>query len=69
MALDKIRLKNEIKSTLTEMRTREVNADDEYAQRIADAIDTYVRDAVIIYTGGLATTSGAVTGTFTGNLE
>ena len=69
MALDKIRLKNEIKDTLTEMRTREVNADDEYAERIADAIDTYVRDAVIIYTGGLATTSGAVTGTFTGNLE
>lgn len=69
MALDKIRLKNDIKQILVDMRSRTENADDEYADRMATSIDTYVRDAVIVYTGGLVTPDAPVTGTFNGNLN
>jgi len=35
----------------------------------ANAIDTYVRNAIINYTSGLVTGTGPVTGIFTGNLQ
>ena len=54
---------------MQDMRERTENADEEYAQRLSDAIDSYVKQAEIIYTAGLTAPNGAVTGTFEGNLQ
>ncbi|WP_286443227.1 MULTISPECIES: hypothetical protein [unclassified Myroides] len=51
------------------MRTRTKNADEEFAERLTDAIDNYVKSATIIYEGGLAAPNGPVTGMFNGKLE
>ena len=69
MALDKQGLKDEILQIMEDMRTREENADVEFATRLSDAIDTYVKTAAIVYTTGLTAPQGPVTGTFEGSLE
>jgi len=69
MALDKDVLKNDIKELLTDMLTREDTSIQEYAERLSTAIDDYVKQATIIYTSGLAAPSGAITGTFQGQLQ
>ena len=68
MPLNKVNLKNNIKSLMTEMRTRTEVSDDEFATRLSDAIDVYVKEATIIYTAGLVAPNGAVTGVFNGEL-
>lgn len=65
MALNKTALKNEIKSLLDDMKTREQDSTEEFATRLSNAIDDYVKDLEIGYTTGLIAPSGAVTGTFT----
>lgn len=70
MALNKTFLKNEIKSIMQDMLTREETSIEEFAERLSDGIDAYVKQADIIYTTGLTSaTGGVVTGTFEGNLE
>ena len=71
MALDKDTLKQGIKELVIDMATREENSFEEFADRLADAIDEYVKTATINYISGLVSPSGggAVTGTFVGNLE
>lgn len=69
MALDKSKLKGDIKDILADMIKRENNSFDEFANRLADAIDVYVKDAEIIYTGGLTASSYPVVGTFEGKLQ
>lgn len=69
MALNKNDLKEDIIEIMTDMRTREVNSDEEYAERLANAIDSYVKNATIVYTAGLTAPNGPVTGTFEGNLQ
>jgi len=64
MALNKIQLKNEIESILQDMETREQDSKAEFAERLADAIDSYVRQIDVIYVAGLVAPSGPVTGTF-----
>lgn len=70
MALDKSSLKTSIEAILTDMETRNEDAKAEFATRLADAIDTYVKSATIVYTAGLIAPpmGGAVTGAFNGNL-
>ncbi len=70
MALDKGKLKTDFKQLFTDMRTREENSDDEFANRFADMIDTYVKSATINYASGLVapTNGGFVTGVFNGNI-
>ncbi len=58
--LNKVALKTAIKSLMTDMRTREENADDEYADRLATAIDTYVKGAQV-NTGIPVATTGSAT--------
>lgn len=69
--LNKPQLKTGIKNLMTEMRTRTENADEEFAGRLADLIDEYVKSATIVYTSGLIAPSngGPVTGVFEGSLE
>lgn len=67
--LDKTALKNEFLTILTDMRTRTADADEEFATRWSDAIDTYVKGAIIKYNDGLTAPNGPVAGTFNGQLE
>ena len=70
MALNKAQLKTDIVSLLTDMLMREETSIEEFADRLSDKIDVYVKSAAIIYTTGLTSaTGGAVTGTFQGNLQ
>lgn len=69
MALNKEDLKNNIIQIMKDMRTRTENSDEEYATRLSDAIDSYVKAATIVYTTGLTAPNGPVTGTFEGNLQ
>ena len=69
MALDKEGLKASILQLLTDMRTKTEVSDEEYAERLSTAIDSFVKNADIVYQSGLTAPNGAVTGTFNGNLE
>lgn len=69
MPLNKTDLNNEIASILQDMLQRENTSIDEFANRLSSAIDNYVKDADIIYEGGLTNAGGAVTGIFNGSLE
>jgi len=74
MALDKTGLKNTIVGILTDMATRdesnnEADVVDEFATRLSDAIDIYVKTAKINYTTGLTAGATLVTGTFNGSLS
>lgn len=69
MALNKEDLKNNIIQIMADMRKRTEIADEEYATRLSDAIDSYVKAATIVYTTGLTAPNGPVTGTFEGNLQ
>jgi hypothetical protein len=69
MALNKTVLKNSIVQIMTDMLTREETSIEEYATRLSDAIEDYVKGAKITYQNGLAAPNGAVTGIFNGKLE
>lgn len=69
MALNKASLKTNIVQIMEDMITREENSIDEFAERLSTAVDTYVKEATIIYTAGLTAPNGAVTGTFQGSIE
>lgn len=69
MALNKTGFKNDVKQLLTDMRSRHDVSDEEFADRLATYIDTFVKTAAIKYISGLNAPNGPVTGTFTGNLE
>lgn len=64
MPLNKATLKTQITTIMNDMMTRENNSVDEFATRLSDAIDTYVKQMTITYTSGLTSPSGPVTGTF-----
>ena len=71
MALNKTALKNKIVSIMTDMLERENTSIEEFAARLSDGIDDYVKEATIVYQNGLVAPSGggAVTGTFNGTLQ
>ena len=69
MSLNKTNLKNDISEIMTDMMERKDTSIDEFATRLSDAIDVYVKEASISYTSGLVAPNGSVTGTFEGNLS
>ncbi len=69
MALSKSSLKSDIKQLLADMMRKEENSFDEFADRLATAIDGYVKKAEIEYISGLTNQGGPVTGTFNGKLK
>lgn len=73
MALDKTILKNEIKSLMQDMMQKENASFDEFATRLSDAVDEYVKTATVstTVTGACATPAGAgtISGTGTGTLS
>jgi hypothetical protein len=69
MALQKTHLKNDIVSIMSDMMQRENTSIDEFATRLSDAIDSYVKQASVVYTSGLVAPNGNVVGNFNGRLE
>lgn len=59
MALIKTVLKSGIKQLLTDMQTRDSDAMDEFADRLAGLIDTYVKSATITVNGVVTVGSAA----------
>lgn len=69
MTLNKGGLKNEIVVILTDMLTKETNSIEEFATRLSDAIDVYVKSGTVnvdVTTSGTAT---AQKGTGTGTIS
>ena len=69
MPLNKAQLESELIQILSDPQTESnVSA---VAAAIVNAVDVYVKQALIVYTGGLVAPSGGgpVTGIFNGNLE
>jgi hypothetical protein len=73
MALVKATLKSGIQALLADMRTKEENADEHFADQLAKLIDTYIKSATVAttVTGVCATPAGAgtITGSGTGTLS
>jgi len=72
MALVKQTLKTEIKNILNGLKdkTDQAQAIDEFADKLATAIDNYIKTAEVNTTiTGTSATGGAVTGTGTGTLS
>lgn len=61
--------KNEVKKILEDMITREQTSTEEFANRLIDVMEEWLKKAAIIYISGLTAPNGAVTGTFNGKLE
>lgn len=72
MPLNKPLLKNEIKTLLQDMMQREESSFDEFAGKLADAIDVFVKSGTVttVVTGTCATPAGAgtIAGTGTGSV-
>lgn len=54
MALNKPILKAGIQALLTEMRTKEENADEYFADQLATLIDNYIKSATVTVAAGIA---------------
>ena len=67
MALNKQELRNTLVRIFNNHSTQ--NNVEQVAEELAEAIDKYVKEAEIIYTSGLTTPNGPVTGKFEGKLE
>jgi hypothetical protein len=77
MPLNKPVLKQGIQALLAEMRTKEDNADEYFADQLATLIDTYVKTATVTVLPGIpvatagsaAAQTGVTTAAGTGNLS
>ncbi len=77
MALNKPGLKTGILGLLNEMRTKQENADEYFAEQLSTLIDTYVKTATVTVAAGIAVTTtgtaaaqtGATTSPGTGTLS
>jgi hypothetical protein len=67
MPLDNPGLKSSIKNLLTEMETKNEDSKDYFAEKLADAIEVFVKSATITVTAGIPviTTGSATTQTGT----
>lgn len=69
LAAEKETAINEFEAVLEEMQTREENSNREFAERLFNIMEKWLKKATIKYTNGLAAGSNPVTGTFNGELE
>ena len=77
MALNKVALKTGIKQLMDDMLTREQNSNDEFATRLSNLIDTYVKSGTVTVqpgitvstTGSAVAQTGATTSTGTGTIN
>lgn len=61
--------KTAVKQILEDMMTREESSTEEFAERLIDIMEAWLKAATIKYNTGLMAPNGAVTGTFNGALE
>jgi hypothetical protein len=66
MPLNKPALKSGIQALLTEMRTKEDNADEYFADQLATLIDTYVKTGTVTVAVGIPVTTSAGAGATSG---
>jgi hypothetical protein len=59
MPLDKVTCKNDIKTLLTDMRTRASNSDDEFADRLTNIFEALIKSGDGVYQNGSLLQSGA----------
>lgn len=73
MALDKIQLVADLKTILdatNDPAKAIADAEGDFINKLADAIERYVKGATIVYNNGLAVPNvGVVVGTFNGKLQ
>lgn len=69
MALDKTTLKSTIEGILTDMESRDEDAKSEFATRLSDAIDLFVKSGTVNVTVSTTGTASAQTGTGTGSVS
>lgn len=69
LSSDKQAAKNQVKAILDDMLKREETSTEEFANRLIEAMEEWLKKATIIYTSGLTAPNGVVTGTFNGKLE
>ena len=69
MALNKAKLAQDIEKLLKDMETRTENAKPEFAQKLANAIDAYVRTITVTSLPILVSPTGPVTGTITNTVS
>lgn len=69
MALNKAALKTAIVSLLTDMLTKEENSIDEFATRLSNAVDTFVKSGTVSVTVTTSGTATSHTGTGTGSIS
>ena len=58
-----------VKQILEDMITREESSTEEFAERLIEIMEAWLKQATIKYNSGLIAPNGAVTGTFKGELE
>ena len=68
LSSDKQAAKNQVKAILDDMLMREETSTEEFANRLIEAMEEWLKKATIIYTSGLIAPNGAVRGTFNGKL-
>jgi hypothetical protein len=69
MALNKTALKTTIVSLLTEMLLKEETSIEEFAARLSDAIDAFVKTGLVSVAVSTTGTATAQTGTGTGTIK
>ena len=69
MALNKSALKNTIVALLTDMLAKEENSIEEFATRLSDAIDVFVKSGTVSVTVATTGSATAQTGTGTGTIS
>lgn len=69
MALDKTTLKTTIVQIMNDMLTREENSIEEYAERLSNAIDAFVKTGAVTVTVTTTGTATAQSGSGTGTIN
>ena len=72
MSLNRLQLKNDIKTAFDAQKNKTENQDqaiDDLADKIATAVENYVKSITIISTPALTSPSGPVTGTISNTVE
>ena len=58
-----------VKLILEDMIVREESSTEEFAERLIEIMEAWLKQATIKYTSGLTAPNGPITGTFNGQLE
>lgn len=66
MALNKTQLKQDILGLLTTMESRNTDSKDDFADLLANVIDTYVKTATVTINAGIPLSAGGYVGVTTG---